>query len=217
MCSISSARGSLFRMLWAIACVVSSLTLTSCQSQKWSFIGISTYTGGDNLDGGKSTATLVLTLNNGQQVQCYLNVPVPQGQTRGTNIPPLLPPIPQLGWGSNTTYNNDTTAPSGCNFTTPIDGTLFAGGSVVVSLYEKSCDTFCDNWDLEGLSVTLYASPNGNPSGGTTCLLKAGYWGPGDHGDNPAIARLKGGEGQETFYSIATTPSYKIPAGCGSS
>jgi len=207
------ASGSIPRMLWAMPLSLLLLTLTGCPTQKWSFIGISTYTGGDNLDGSKSTATAVLTLNNGQQFQCYLNVPVSQGLTAIANNPPLLPPIPGLGAGPNTTYNNDTTAPSGCNFPTPIDGSLVTGGSVVVSLYQKSCDTFCDNWDLEGVSVTLYASPNGNPSGGTACAIKVGYWGPGDHGENPGVARLKGGQGNGLF-NLSTTQAYTIPNGC---
>jgi hypothetical protein len=178
----------------------------------WGAIQFQIYTGSDDLDGGKSTGVGFLKLVNGTVIGCTLNTNPPAA------IGNELPVIPGLGAGSNASFGGDSVNTATCSLVaanvkgtsvTPAD---VAGANVWVSLFQKQCETFCDNWNVEGLKVTLLQNNDPLNPGTTSCQLKTGFWGPGDQGDSPAIARLKGSNA--TLIIRADSPTSAIPQVC---
>jgi hypothetical protein len=185
------------------------LVLTGCKAKPatWNAIQYKIYTGHDDLDGGRSTAAAYLKLNNGQEIACMLNSIPPGQSTYGVPVLQALRGPQFSSWGNDTT--NIVTCPLN-----GVSGWLIPGSKVWISMWQESCDTGCDNWDLEGLNVTLLTNNNPSAPGPTTCELNVGFFGPGDNRDNPAVARLTGGQ-SDVVLVHTSTQQYTIPEACG--
>ena len=194
------------RIFFVLFAGIFATYLSGC-GPTYGYLQYSTYTGQDNLDGNKSAVIAFLTLNNGTQIRCLLNGNG-GGQTLASNS---LPPVPGNGVPNLATWNPDSVHTVVC----PIgeqERVLFVGATLTVQLAQLNCQTFCDNWDLEGLSLALYQN-NPQSSGYVFCTLKAGNWGPGDNGEHPAIARLKGGNGAPLGIFVSQTQTFTLPDG----
>jgi hypothetical protein len=200
------------KALAAVALLASSVLTSGCPPAPpamWSAVQFKIYTGGDDLNGSKSVAVGYLGLpnNNGQGFSCYLNT-VPPGGSLGGQMP-VIPPLAQ-GSPTYVSWGNDSTNTVTCPFSTSLSGSALVGATVSIGMWQAPCDTFCDNWDVEGLNVTLIPANN---QSGPACELNTGFFGPGDHGESPGVARLKGSNSQLPEVS-AFTQAYTIPQPC---
>lgn len=143
------------------------------------YIEFTTYTGGDDLRSSSGALASITEIGpNMQYAVQTLSPTLNNGMSYGndtTHTVVLALPNPVLGYGAQ-------------DISESID-------AVRIALVQGS-GISPDNWDLEGLTVKLLTGPTEATSEHIVCVLNLGYFGPGDHGENPAIARLKGAPGQ---------------------
>jgi Pro-kumamolisin, activation domain len=112
-------------------------------------IEITIGTGGDDLgNSGKSdSATAVVTLTNGSSFTVQLS-----HETDPT-------------WGNGSVHTLDFLIPASVTLPTPSSGVA----SMSITLGQPPCTTFCDNWDISSVCVTLF-----NPGSAKLCQISQG-------------------------------------------